>query len=181
MKALLFALLGTTLVANTVFADQICRDSINRSTPDGRFSIQGVGTLVFDRVTERSWMRCPLGYTFSDNDTLEQYADDRCIEEPESAFTWQDALLATANHNQSAANEFRIPNIKELSSLVESSCAWPAINSYVFPDTEAAAFWSSTPNGIASARSVSFDTGRVDSSVRDVLNRVRLIAEVLAR
>lgn len=181
MKALFFALLGTTLLANSVFANQICRDSINRSTPDGRFAIQGAGAFVVDRVTEKAWMRCPLGYTFSDSGTREEYADDRCIEEPVSAFTWQEALLAAADYNQGRETEFRIPNIKELSSLVESSCGWPAINSYVFPDTQSAGFWSSTPNGIASARSVQFDGGRVDSNVREVLNRVRLIADVLPR
>lgn len=41
-------------------------------------------------------------------------------------------------------NPWRVPNVKELASLVDESTIAPAIDSEVFPNTPAARMWSST-------------------------------------
>ena len=42
-------------------------------------------------------------------------------------------------------NDWQVPNIKQLLSIVERKCVAPAINANLFPDTPASAqFWSST-------------------------------------
>lgn len=41
-------------------------------------------------------------------------------------------------------NDWRLPNHKELMSLLESACASPMLNVHVFPDDEGHPAWSST-------------------------------------
>lgn len=178
MRIFISTLLCVAVLGNTAFAEQICEDSINRSAPDGRFAIIRDGSLVIDRVTQLLWQRCPVGYTFTNSGTIEQFHDDQCIEESEveTTFTWQGALQATDAIRQGGLL-MRMPNIKELSSIVESSCGWPATNILAFPDTPAIDFWSNTPNGVTGARTVSFDTGLVTFGNRVSPKAVRLVAD----
>lgn len=177
MKNFISTLLcAATVLMNNAIADQVCVDSINRSTPDGRFAILEEGRAVLDRITNLTWARCPLGYAFSGSGTPEQYADDRCLPDGSATMNWQEALQAVDALNQNTAAPLRLPNVKELSSLVESSCGWPAISTYAFPDTPAEDFWSSTPNGPTGARMVSFDSGLVTSAGRAVAKRVRFVS-----
>ncbi len=43
-------------------------------------------------------------------------------------------------------NDWRLPNVKELLSIVERRCAMPAINSEIFPETTTWNYWTSSPN-----------------------------------
>ena len=51
---------------------------------------------------------------------------------------------------------WRVPNVKELESLIDRGCANPAISGGRFPDQPAVDFWSSTPGW-----AVSFNDGSV--------------------
>jgi hypothetical protein len=119
---LLFLLL---ILLPTFVKAQTCQISnIPASTPTNRFTINDNGT-VFDNRTKLLWQRCIIGQT-----------GEKCAGTP-TLFTWQQALNAAKNYNlyggHAGYNDWRLPNIKELASIVETQCVNPSINLEVFP------------------------------------------------
>lgn len=108
---------------------QTCNERIIPATPDDRFEVSG--GEVKDLRTGLIWQRCIFGHswngtTCSDNGTGIDY------------HYWSFALGL-------ADGDWRVPNIKELASIVETACASPAINSTIFPNTSSGRYWSSSP------------------------------------
>ena len=129
---------------------QTCNDRIAPTTPDSRFSDNGDGTVT-DKKTNLIWMRCALGQTW-DGSTCTGSA---------ATYTWQQALLAAADTSFAGSSAWQLPNIKQLTSIVEESCYDPAININLFPATPSSRFWSASPyaNGNVSAWYVYFNGG----------------------
>jgi hypothetical protein len=146
-------------------AAQTCSVSISQSTPTSAFMLNGDGTVVH-LDTGLMWKRCPEGNTW----------DGSACAGTAGAFTWQAALQTAAASNFAGYSDWRLPNIKELKSIVEERCANPSINALVFPNTPAVYFWSSSPfPTYPSFRIVSFTAGQ-DSQNLDFENyRVRLV------
>jgi hypothetical protein len=160
-------ILATMLVIGVLspaHAQQDCRTDIVESTPLERFEFRNDGATVLDHWTRLEWKRCPEGTVYLSNATPSVYGDDGCA--PLGvAFTWKGALLRAEAINTAVgqispnglpgeggyAGEFdwRVPNIKELESIVELRCAAPAFNLDVFPlvafDGEGSRYLSSTP------------------------------------
>ncbi|MGF1878736.1 DUF1566 domain-containing protein [Photobacterium frigidiphilum] len=150
-KTLTAALLVVSACSSHVQAAtkaQICIQA-PRTAPDGRFEVNQNGT-VKDLKTDLTWMRCLVGM---------KWDGTSCINEP-LLQTWQPALQTVKNINTNTKHylyqlggvvEWRLPNIKELQSIHESSCYQPAINEYAFPNigkdiySNASTVWSSTP------------------------------------
>ncbi|NRB40687.1 MAG: DUF1566 domain-containing protein [Pseudomonadales bacterium] len=93
------------------------------------------GTVI-DTETGLMWQKCALGMSYN---TLTNSCDDS-----PQAFTWQVALNAANDNKLYNYEDWRIPNIKEVSSLFEPACYDPAINESIFPDFPGS-FISSTP------------------------------------
>jgi len=85
---------------------------------------------VSDSKTALVWQKCSLGQTYNSTTNV--------CDGSATALTWQAAL-------QQESVEWRVPNIKELSSIVELSCYSPSINETVFPATIISTYWSSSP------------------------------------
>ncbi|WP_082081850.1 DUF1566 domain-containing protein [Methylocucumis oryzae] len=107
---------------------QTCNFKMVASTPDSRFSLSADGSTVTDKITRLMWTRCVFGKVWTGN---------KCEGEA-TVYTWQEALQSTYG------TSWRIPNIKELLSIVESRCYNPAINLKFFPDISDLRFVSSS-------------------------------------
>ncbi|WP_019520603.1 Lcl C-terminal domain-containing protein [Faucicola boevrei] len=121
--ALILAMTATTSYAQT------CSPNIQQTRPDSRY--QDMGAEVKDNVTGLIWQRCSIGQTWNGN-TCTGTATEH---------TWKQALTVAKNLGKG----YRLPNIKELQSLIETKCYSPAINTSIFPNTETAFYWSSSP------------------------------------
>ena len=145
-----------TLLASSVsvMADENnCNtESIVPSHQEFTFFDNKDGTVT-DIVNDRLWSKCSIGQT---------YQSGLCMGEPTSFKTWQEALQAV----ERLPDNQRLPNIVELSGLIEHSCYDPAISIASFPNTPSGVYWTNTPDpkGINShvslpARIVDFKDG----------------------
>ncbi len=89
---------------------------------------------------------------------------------------WTDAAAACATLDLQGQG-WRLPNMKELQTLVDESRASPAIDTQAFPDTPAEGFWAATPlvGSTTSAWFVSFDEGIAYNALTTHLYRYRCV------
>lgn len=125
--------LVSLLLMTSLVQAQTCPDNIKRVAPDTRYTIQAGGEEVLDKQTQLIWKRCAEGLSGSDCNTGEA-----------GIYTWELALAL-------ADNTWRLPDIKELASLVETACYYPTINSTFFPNTRNGLFWSSSSVSVTSS------------------------------
>lgn len=149
---------------------QTCNTSIPETTPTARYEDNGDGTVT-DLHTSLMWMRCPLGFTWNSPACLGSLQEH----------DWQAALKAAEGVNYAGHGDWRLPNIKELESIVERKCHLPAINLTVFPGVpEAGQFWTSSPSThlFRDAWKVDFTTGTGDVLGKSNEEHVRLVREL---
>ena len=131
--------LGFTLLANQAsWAVQSCDTStITETAPESRF-IDNADSTVTDTASGLMWKQCNEGQSGSG-----------CSTGTAAQYSWQGALQAAESLNSGTGfagfSDWRLPNIKELSSLVEVACSNPAVNLAVFPNTQVGDYFSSTP------------------------------------
>lgn len=137
---------------------------------------QSLAGEVIDNKTGLVWRACAEGMSFDVNN---------CFGTPNN-YTHENALL----HASEVGNGWRLPNAKELESIVDRSfinlaTGVAAIDSVVFPSTPPKVFWSSTPSAPYAATPtgqinvVEFDSGRSTGVGRTIANtfNVRLVRD----
>ncbi|MDX9700038.1 MAG: DUF1566 domain-containing protein [Rhodocyclaceae bacterium] len=135
MIPLFFAGLFGSLLASAVAEAATCQSNIPPSNPDGIYVDHGDGTVT-DTRTSLMWKKC-----------VEGLSGPNCDAGYPQGFLWRTALEHAESHVFSAYNDWRLPSIKELRSLVEECRSSPALNTSIFPASGASgAVWSSTPS-----------------------------------
>lgn len=118
------------LTINTGYAEQVCNSNVEETTPTSRFELNEGEAL--DTKTGLIWSRCVHGQGWSE--------ETRTCEGQTRLLNWKVAMEA-------ATGDWRVPNIKELGSIVEHACANPSLNLSVFTGAPIApGIWSSTPS-----------------------------------
>jgi Protein of unknown function (DUF1566) len=126
------------------------------STAHAAFIDNGDGTVT-DTVTALMWDKCPYGQTAND-----------CSGGSAFRFRWAAALVQSVAVNgitYKGHNDWRLPNIRELESLVKIGLTNPAIDDVAFPNTDVSqSYWSSTlAVHDSTAWAVPFQTGDVNT------------------
>ncbi len=162
-------LCGVILFAAMPIRAQTCVSRVQPSNPSAVYASNAANNTVTDTRTGLMWDRCVLGLSGTG-----------CSTGSAQTFTW-DAALAAAGAANSAAykghTDWRVPNIKELLSLVEHCRFSPAINEIVFPATSSLKLWSASPINLAtsSAWTVDFSDGSGSDYDRSNALSVRLV------
>lgn len=89
--------------------------------PAGQFSVNGDGT-VSDHVTGLMWQR----------------------EAPNANFIWEDAVSYCAALDLAGNDDWRLPTVLELRSIVDENRVGPAIDTSIFLGTTNDPFWTAT-------------------------------------
>ena len=129
MKSMTQATLITALVSvsSATFAAQVCNDFTEQLTPNSRFELSD-GEAI-DKQTGLVWKRCMEGQAWNQETST-------CDGSP-VARNWVQA-------HQKVPEGWRLPNVKELISIIEYGCGNPTINLSIFPTTPIASVWSSS-------------------------------------
>ena len=97
--------------------------------PDSRYQVHNNGTVT-DKYTNLMWKVCSEGQTWS-NPSNVAVCDGTAI-----GGGWPDALIYAKDNNSYAGyNDWRLPNVEELRTLLAYDRHSPAINSTIFPNT----------------------------------------------
>lgn len=106
--------------------------------------------------------------TVTDSDTglVWQKEDDNTVR------TWEGAINYCEGLSIGAFSDWRLPNVKELESIIDDSIYSPAINSIYFPNTNDSYWTSTTYVGLLSyAWLVDFHNNEVYGSYKTINNR----------
>lgn len=90
--------------------------------------------VVLDAATALVWQGCAAGRTGRDCDTGAATLD-----------TWDQAASDCASLVWAGFDDWRLPDVKELASLLDTRVRSPAIDAVAFPGTPVGWYWSSTP------------------------------------
>lgn len=148
---------------------QTCLTNAERTTPTADFTDHNDGTVTHEK-TGLTWRRCPVGQTYN----MSSGACDGSL----SGFTWNNALAEAESSSFSGSSDWRLPNPKELASLIEFACDSPTANTEIFPYAGGSYFWTSSPfAGMAQDRAwaLQFDTSPTQARDKNSLYPIYLV------
>lgn len=122
--------------------------------------------VVEDARTGLVWAQCPQGLSAA-----------ACGSGSRAAVDWASALQIARSSSHAGFDDWRLPNVSELRSLIETGCAAPAINTTRFPANGGGRFWSSTTyrGNLSNAWNVDFADGNLEVNVKSNLFALRLV------
>lgn len=131
------------------------------------YTLSADGQEVTDTQRGLIWRRCAEGLLW----------DGSACNGTTIYYTHALALQRAASVATTTAMAWRLPNVKELLSIVDENRADPAIDIVAFPSTPSSGFWSSSPyvGDASGAWFVYFYYGNVGGGNRDLNYAVRLV------
>ena len=170
MRVFIFSLFFILATMSASFA-QTCYNTIVASTPTERFTDHGDGTVT-DNITDLMWKVCSEGQNYS--------SSVGSCEGVATTYTWQEAMWRVSvvnNAGFAGQSDWRLPNNKELFSIIEHQCFDPTINLEIFPMAQSGIFWSASPDAssIENAWFVNFGNGLDYSYPKTYRAKVRLV------
>jgi hypothetical protein len=164
------ALLSASILLALPVLAQTVNPNIENITPESRYTVNNDGTVT-DNDTGLMWMQCSEGQAWESDGGAGNCAGTATIH------TWGAALTLANEKSFAGYADWRLPNFKELASLVAEDRYDPAINSTIFPATPSSDFWSGSPFAADSNDSwnVSFADGYDSAADRRYGFRVRLV------
>lgn len=166
--ALAALVLASGTVAQTDCLEGRGNAAMSSSSAAGLFLIDPNATVVVQRPTRLSWMRCAIG----------QHWDGTSCSGSAELLDWQQALALANSADHGGHDDWRLPDRNELQSIIEAQCFSPAINNQVFPATPSLPFWSSSARaGTVPGQvwQVDFASGAVAPAERVSTAAVRLV------
>jgi len=158
-------------ISHTLYAQTI-KTYITNNWKNERYTNHADGTVT-DNKTELMWKQCSEGLS----------GVNSCATGSAISFTWDAALQLAPSVVFAGYSDWRLPNIKELGSLIASDRHSPSINSVLFPNSTPSAYWSSSPSAINSDRSWLLDfyyNGQGDYDFRYNTGSVRLVRSLVS-
>ncbi len=132
LAGLALALFVTSAPSWAVCTAANLNTNVAESTPSADFTDHGNGTVTHAK-TGLMWKQCAEGLS-----------DATCGTGAATTMTWSNALAAAESASFAGFTDWRLPNFKELNSIVETCGSNPAINQTLFPATPASYFWSAS-------------------------------------
>lgn len=135
MRLIIMLLINVFVVINVANAQVCTRQNTSQTISPGNFELNYNnlgGAEIQDKISGLVWKRCVYG---------QQWNGVTCEGSP-IKLTWQEALQIANTEG------WRIPNIKELSLIIDHQCIAPPLNETMFPNAPASeenGLWSSTP------------------------------------
>lgn len=160
-------------LAFPLVASAVCDNSVAESAPATHFTNHRDGTVT-DETTGLMWSLCLYGQGGSDCTGAAEWTGD-----------WGSALQELddgINYGYLGYSDWRLPNVKELASILESQCTNPALNPGVFPSAGAGAteVWTSSPDMVNAQNIwvVGFNTnGDISIADRTLSKPVRIVRD----
>jgi len=164
-RLLLLWVLLTCPVASLVWAGE--NTAVPATTPTSDFILNDTDGTAYHIKTGLTWKRCAEG----------QIWDGTTCAGTAGGYAWPEALQLGPASGVAGFSDWRLPNLKELSSIVEQRNWSPAINTEVFPSAPLAYFWSASPYAPYSGGAwvVVFSDGDVGASGKGSSDAVRLV------
>ncbi|MFT5878955.1 MAG: hypothetical protein ACI86X_000027 [Moritella sp.] len=168
MQKSILLLISSTLLSANVFAaaDPVninCDPVLHQDYTPSDFIDNRNGTVT-DLRTSLTWAKCTVGQIYVS--ATNSCSGSGAISYP----TWAESLVAAEAYSVNSIAGWRMPNIKELGSLVDRSCAEPTINLTLFPNTISSVYYTSTPYKGSSDQTLPYSIDHLVSRVIDFSN-----------
>jgi len=168
LRGLFFSFLVAGLVM-PAYA-QKCDASKSATAPFSQFSDTAAATIT-DKKNKNTWLRCPVGMSW----------DGSSCTGISLKYTWSEAVVEVEELNQkklAGRNDWRLPTVDELATVVEKRCFKPAIDLKAFPYSPESGFWTDTAVDGVQPRAwvVHFLNGNPYVANKNQTWRLRLIA-----
>jgi len=152
-----------------VFSTALAQDCVENGVPiPAAHFIQVQNGTIIDRATNLMWKQCSEGAT-----------GVGCAAGQPERLKWKAAMGRARDSRFAGYADWRLPNRRELKTLMQNRCYGLRIDGVIFPNTPAARFWTSTPAAYypGSAWTLDFADSSIGYGTRSDRAYVRLVRD----